>query len=65
MGVKPSISFRHLGKAYTIKLLSRPFREGFEAQILIEGVTHRLGELGLGRRELVLRAKKLIDNNLK
>jgi hypothetical protein len=49
---------------YTLELIKRPFREGYEAYLTVGERVISLGELGLGKRALRERAKEEIKRIL-
>jgi hypothetical protein len=53
--------FTYRGKEYTISYLKRPFREGLEATVNIDGESFHVAELGYGEEAVIERIKAEID----
>lgn len=53
--------FQHRGRRYRVTFVRRPFREGLEARLTLEGREIKLAELGLGERALIAKLKGLLD----
>lgn len=58
-------NFQHRGVTYCAEFVKRPFREGIEVSVEIDGSVIRIAELGLGEQALLHRLKFEIDSVLR
>jgi hypothetical protein len=59
------IRFVHRGREFEAIVIKRPFREGLEVKLEVDGKVIHLAELGLGEKAIVERLKNEIDRILK
>ncbi|WKZ56639.1 MAG: hypothetical protein QY326_07880 [Bdellovibrionota bacterium] len=57
--------FQHRGVTYCAEFVKRPFREGIEVSVEVDGTVIRFAELGLGEQALIHRLKFEIDSFLR
>jgi len=58
---KRRLDFEHNGQTYSARLVSRPFREGQEAILVVGEQTITIAELGFGDLALIERFKAELD----
>lgn len=58
------MKIQHRNKEYKIHFIKRPFREGLEARVEINGEQVVIAEMGLGKLALIERIKAEIDRRM-
>ena len=52
-------------REFIARFIQRPFREGLEVEVDVDGRTIRVGELGLGEEALINKVRAEIEKTLK
>jgi hypothetical protein len=60
-----SKEFEVEGRTFVAVCMRRPFREGFEVHIEVDGEVLTFAELGFGDSALIERARALVEGHLK